>query len=106
MQKIIIKKLLIYFLGQYGWPRFNTGLFMLFSVSALTSVFESIGDYHAIARVSGERSPPSHAINRGIMAEGLNFFIYFFKNFSGFGSFISGLIGPGVGLTTHTVFFI
>uniref|UniRef100_A0A915MEI8 Uncharacterized protein n=1 Tax=Meloidogyne javanica TaxID=6303 RepID=A0A915MEI8_MELJA len=35
-----------------------------------------------------ERPPPSHALNRGIMAEGL-------------GCFISGLIGPGVGITTH-----
>jgi hypothetical protein len=40
-------------------------------VSALTSVFESVGDYHAIARVSEERPPPSHAINRGILAEGM-----------------------------------
>ncbi|CAD5232163.1 unnamed protein product [Bursaphelenchus xylophilus] len=75
--------------GQYGAPKFNASLFFAFLVSALTSVFESVGDYHAIARVSEERSPPSHAINRGILAEGM-------------GSFISGLIGPGVGLTTHT----
>uniref|UniRef100_A0A915D1A0 Solute carrier family 23 member 1 n=1 Tax=Ditylenchus dipsaci TaxID=166011 RepID=A0A915D1A0_9BILA len=58
--------------GQFGAPQFNGGLFAAFLVSALTSVFESVGDYHAIARVSGS------------------------------GSFISGLIGPGVGLTTHT----
>ncbi|KAI1719627.1 permease family domain-containing protein [Ditylenchus destructor] len=75
--------------GQFGPPQFNMGLFVAFLVSALTSVFESVGDYHAIARVSDERAPPSHAINRGILAEGS-------------GSFISGLIGPGVGLTTHT----
>lgn len=75
--------------GQFGAPKFNASLFAAFLVSALTSVFESVGDYHAIARVSHERSPPSHAINRGILAEGM-------------GSFVSGLIGPGVGLTTHT----
>ncbi|KAI6213178.1 hypothetical protein M3Y94_00119700 [Aphelenchoides besseyi] len=75
--------------GQFGLPRFNAGLFFAFLVSALTSVFESVGDYHAIARVSEERSPPSHAVNRGILAEGM-------------GSFVSALIGPGVGLTTHT----
>lgn len=58
-------------------PRFNVGLFIAFSISALTSVIESVGDYHAIARVSGEKNPPSHAINRGILAEGKNFlFIY------------------------------
>uniref|UniRef100_A0A914Y5Z6 Uncharacterized protein n=1 Tax=Panagrolaimus superbus TaxID=310955 RepID=A0A914Y5Z6_9BILA len=55
----------------------------------MASVIESVGDYHAIARISQERAPPSHAINRGIFSEG-------------FGSFLSGLIGPGVGLTTHT----
>ncbi|CAJ0957296.1 unnamed protein product, partial [Mesorhabditis belari] len=75
--------------GKFGFPQFNLGLFCAFLLSAMTSVFESVGDYHAAARVSQERSPPSHAINRGIMSEGL-------------GSFISGWLGPGVGMTTHT----
>ncbi|TKR60409.1 hypothetical protein L596_027662 [Steinernema carpocapsae] len=75
--------------GQFGAPKFHAGLFFAFIVSALTSVFESVGDYHAAARVSEERAPPSHAINRGILAEGA-------------GSFLSGMIGPGVGMTTHT----
>lgn len=75
--------------GQFGAPKFHTGLFLAFVVSALTSVFESVGDYHAAARVSEERAPPSHAINRGILAEGS-------------GSFLAGLLGPGVGMTTHT----
>ncbi|VDM68565.1 unnamed protein product, partial [Strongylus vulgaris] len=64
-------------------------LFIAFLLSAMTSVFESVGDYHAAARMSLERAPPSHAINRGILAEGM-------------GSFISGLLGPAVGMTTHT----
>ncbi|OZC09711.1 putative permease [Onchocerca flexuosa] len=72
-----------------GVPQFHTGLFCAFVISALTSVFESVGDYHAAARVSEERSPPSHAINRGILAEGC-------------GSLLAGLLGPGVGMTTHT----
>ncbi|CAD6198816.1 unnamed protein product [Caenorhabditis auriculariae] len=75
--------------GKFGPPQFNTSLFLLFLLSAMTSVFESVGDYHAAARVSQERPPPSHAINRGILSEGL-------------GSLISGLLGPGVGMTTHT----
>ncbi|VDK45351.1 unnamed protein product [Anisakis simplex] len=75
--------------GQFGAPQFHMGLFLAFVVSALTSVFESVGDYHAAARVSDERSPPSHAINRGILAEGS-------------GSFLAGLFGTGVGMTTHT----
>ncbi|CAJ0582405.1 unnamed protein product, partial [Mesorhabditis spiculigera] len=75
--------------AQFGFPKFNVGLFCAFLLSAMTSVFESVGDYHAAARVSQERSPPSHAINRGILSEGL-------------GSFVSGWLGPGVGMTTHT----
>ncbi|GMR58177.1 hypothetical protein PMAYCL1PPCAC_28372, partial [Pristionchus mayeri] len=75
--------------GQFGVPKLHVGLLMGFILSALTSVIESVGDYHAAARVSQERSPPSHAVNRGILAEGL-------------GSFISGWLGTGVGMTTHT----
>ncbi|KAI1728588.1 permease family domain-containing protein [Ditylenchus destructor] len=76
------------FPGQFGPPEVNIGLFVAFLVSAQTTLFEAVGNYHAVARVSEERPPPSHAINRGILAEGL-------------GCFISGLIGPGVGVTTH-----
>ncbi|KHJ86138.1 putative permease, partial [Oesophagostomum dentatum] len=75
--------------GKFGPPSFNISLFIAFLLSAMTSVFESVGDYHAAARMSMERAPPSHAINRGILAEGM-------------GSFISGLLGPAVGMTTHT----
>ncbi|KAI1721932.1 permease family domain-containing protein [Ditylenchus destructor] len=76
------------FPGQFGPPLVNIGLFVAFLVSAQTTLFEAVGNYHAVARVSDERPPPSHAINRGILAEGL-------------GCFISGFIGPGVGVTTH-----
>ncbi|KAI3419704.1 hypothetical protein GPALN_004135 [Globodera pallida] len=76
------------FPGQFGPPKFNIGLFVGFLVSAQTTLFEAVGNYHAVASISEERPPPSHAINRGIMAEGL-------------GCFISGLIGSGVGITTH-----
>uniref|UniRef100_A0A915D1G6 Uncharacterized protein n=1 Tax=Ditylenchus dipsaci TaxID=166011 RepID=A0A915D1G6_9BILA len=76
------------FPGQFGPPRFNIGLFIAFLVSAQTTLFEAVGNYHAVARVSDERDPPSHAINRGILAEGI-------------GCFISALIGPGVGITSH-----
>ncbi|XGW03623.1 hypothetical protein V3C99_015086 [Haemonchus contortus] len=75
--------------GKFGPPSFNVSLFLAFLLSAMTSVFESVGDYHAAARISQERAPPSHAINRGILAEGV-------------GSFLSGLLGPAVGMTTHT----
>lgn len=32
--------------GQFGAPKYNAGLFFAYLVSALTSVFESVGDYH------------------------------------------------------------
>lgn len=35
---------------QFGTPKFNAGLFFAFLVSALTSVFESVGDYHGKVR--------------------------------------------------------
>ncbi|VDD93389.1 unnamed protein product [Enterobius vermicularis] len=75
--------------GEFGTPKFHAGLFFAFVLSAMTSVFESVGDYHAAARVSDERAPATHAINRGIIAEGV-------------GSLFGGLLGPGVGITTHT----
>ncbi|KAE9421602.1 hypothetical protein Angca_004741 [Angiostrongylus cantonensis] len=75
--------------GKFGMPSFDVSLFLAFLLSSMTSVFESVGDYHAAARVSQERSPPSHAINRGILAEGM-------------GTLLSGLLGPAVGMTTHT----
>uniref|UniRef100_A0A914I2Q7 Uncharacterized protein n=1 Tax=Globodera rostochiensis TaxID=31243 RepID=A0A914I2Q7_GLORO len=74
--------------GQFGMPKFNAGLFLAFIISGLTTMFEAVGNYHAVARISEERPPPSHAINRGIIAEGL-------------GCLIAALIGPCVGITTH-----
>ena len=37
----------------------------------LASVVESIGDYFACARLAGAPPPPVHAVNRGIMTEGI-----------------------------------
>lgn len=39
--------------------------------ATLTSVVESVGAYHAAARVCEERPPPPHAVNRGVLMEGL-----------------------------------
>lgn len=57
--------------GEFGAPRLNWGLFIGYLVSAQTTLFEAIGNYHAAARVSEEPRPPSYAINRGILVEGL-----------------------------------
>ena len=40
-------------------------------LQVLSTVMESYGDYHATASAAQSRSPPLHAVNRGIMMEGL-----------------------------------
>lgn len=49
----------------------STGILVGFVCATLSSSLESIGDYYAIARVCEVESPPKHAINRGIMMEGV-----------------------------------
>lgn len=50
---------------------------------------ESVGDYHACARLSGAPPPPKHAINRGIGVEGV-------------GSLLAGAFGTGNGTTSFS----
>ena len=54
----------------------------------LASLIESVGDYHACARLSGARPPPKHAMNRGIAAEGI-------------GVFVAGAFGCGIDTTAY-----
>lgn len=56
---------------------------------ALASVIESIGDYYACAKICEKPSPPDHAINRGIMIEGL-------------GCVFAALMGSGNGTTSYS----
>lgn len=55
----------------------------------LVSVVESVGDYHACARLSKAPSPPVHAVNRGIFMEGV-------------GSVLAAAWGAGCGLTSYS----
>lgn len=50
---------------------------------------ESVGDYHACARLVGAPPPPKHAINRGIGIEGL-------------GCLLAGAWGSGNGTTSYS----
>lgn len=50
---------------------------------------ESVGDYHACARLVGAPPPPKHAINRGIGIEGL-------------GCLLAGAWGTGNGTTSYS----
>jgi nucleobase transporter 1/2 len=57
--------------------------------ATVCSIFESVGDYFAAARLSGAPLPPAHAINRGITLEGVS-------------SIISGLVGAGHATTSYS----
>ena len=54
----------------------------------LASLIESVGDYYACARLSGAPPPPKHAMNRGIIAEGI-------------GVFVAGAFGCGIDTTAY-----
>lgn len=91
--------------GQWGAIGFNTGIFLGFVAAVVSSVIESVGAFHACARVSDERPPPAHAVNRGIAMEGRIIFsdiIRYSCIISGIGCLISALMGGGVGVTTYS----
>ncbi|KAH3696052.1 hypothetical protein DPMN_083514 [Dreissena polymorpha] len=75
--------------GQFGKPLFNTTIFIGFLATVVSSIFESIGDYHAVAQLSLVPPPPKSAVNRGILIEGI-------------GSVISGALGAGHATTSST----
>lgn len=74
---------------QWGLPTVSVGAVVGLLAGVLVSVVESVGDYHACARLSGAPAPPVHAVNRGIMVEGL-------------GSVLAAAWGAGCGLTSYS----
>jgi len=46
--------------------RFNAAGMAGMLLAVLASVLESIGDYHACAKICGTPLPPKHAVNRGM----------------------------------------
>lgn len=62
---------------------------MAMLAATLTSIIESVGDYYACARISLVTPPPAHAVNRGILMEGI-------------GSILSGVIGSGGATTSYS----
>ncbi|XP_053407912.1 solute carrier family 23 member 2-like [Mercenaria mercenaria] len=74
---------------QFGMPTFSAAGYVGFLAATVASIIESVGDYHAAARIGGVPPPPPHAINRGVAVEG-------------FSSIISGMIGAGPGTTTYS----
>ncbi|XP_019947186.2 solute carrier family 23 member 1-like [Paralichthys olivaceus] len=75
--------------GQWGMPTVSLAGVLGIMAGIICSMVESVGDYHACARLSGAPPPPKHAINRGIGVEGL-------------GSLLAGAFGTGNGTTSFS----
>lgn len=76
-------------LGQWGVPTVSLAGVVGILAGVISSMIESVGDYHACARLSGAPPPPKHAINRGIGIEGL-------------GCLLAGAWGTGNGTTSYS----
>ncbi|KAK2192536.1 hypothetical protein NP493_28g06024 [Ridgeia piscesae] len=76
--------------GQWGWPTVSVSAVFALASGIIATTIESIGDYHACAKVAGAPPPPLHAVNRGILVEGL-------------GSFLDGMFGTGNGTTSTSI---
>ncbi|KAA8583371.1 hypothetical protein FQN60_015917 [Etheostoma spectabile] len=75
--------------GQWGMPTVSLAGVFGTMAGIICSMAESVGDYHACARLSGAPPPPKHAISRGIGVEGL-------------GSLLAGAFGTGNGTTSFS----
>lgn len=75
--------------GQWGTPTVHLAGVVGIFAGVISSMIESVGDYHACARLSGAPPPPKHAINRGIGIEGL-------------GCLLAGAWGTGNGTTSYS----
>ncbi|KAK1167286.1 solute carrier family 23 member 1-like [Acipenser oxyrinchus oxyrinchus] len=75
--------------GQWGMPTVSpAGVFGILA-GVISSMIESVGDYHACACLSGAPPPPKHAINRGVGIEGI-------------GCLMAGAWGTGNGTTSYS----
>ncbi|XP_071784371.1 solute carrier family 23 member 1-like isoform X2 [Asterias amurensis] len=75
--------------GQWGTPTLTLSSVLGIVAGTLASIIESVGDYYACARLSGAPAPPKHAINRGIVLEGI-------------GCILAGAWGTGNGTTSYS----
>ncbi|WP_435095848.1 uracil-xanthine permease family protein [Halarchaeum sp. P4] len=74
---------------QWGMPTFQTSFIIGMFAGVLASMIESFGDYHAVARLAGERAPSARRIDHGIGMEGL-------------ASVFAGVMGTGNGSTSYS----
>ncbi|XP_071089360.1 solute carrier family 23 member 2-like [Haliotis cracherodii] len=75
--------------GHLGRPTISAAGYVGMLAATVASIIESVGDYFAAARASAAPPPPSHAVNRGIVMEGL-------------GSLIAGSVGAVHGITSYS----
>ncbi|XP_067657421.1 solute carrier family 23 member 1-like [Haliotis asinina] len=75
--------------GQFGPPSFSLALCIGFMATFFASLIESVGDYFAAAKACEVDAPPTDAVNRGILLEGI-------------GGLISGAVGVGHATTSYS----
>lgn len=75
--------------GQWGAPKPTIAGCIGMLAAIIAGILESIGDYYACARLSGAPNPPAHAINRGILIEGV-------------GCVLAGAFGSTTGVTSYS----
>ncbi|KAL3864972.1 hypothetical protein ACJMK2_006612 [Sinanodonta woodiana] len=74
--------------GQFGSISFSVSVFVGFMIATFTAILDSVGDYYACASMCRVPPPKAHAVNRGILIEGLC-------------SAIAGTLGCGHATTTY-----
>jgi uracil-xanthine permease len=74
---------------QWGMPTFRTSFVIGMFAGVVASMIESFGDYHAVARLAGERAPAARRIDHGIATEGL-------------ATMFAGVMGTGNGSTSYS----
>ena len=77
------------FLGQWGTPTVSAASVIGMIAGVIAGIIESVGDYYACARLSGAPPVPQHAVNRGILTEGLC-------------CMLAGAFGSGAGTTSYS----
>ena len=73
---------------QWGIPEFTLAFAVGMFAGVVASMIESLGDYYAVARISGLGAPSEKRINHGIGMEGI-------------GNIIAGVMGTGNGSTSY-----
>ncbi|ELU12246.1 hypothetical protein CAPTEDRAFT_174485 [Capitella teleta] len=76
--------------GQWGMPTVSLAAVCALLSGVLSTIVESVGDYHACAKLAGAPPPPLHAVNRGILVEGI-------------GTLLDGMFGTGNGTTSTSI---